>query len=311
LVAFLLGTVREPDDQRIEAHLQTCATCQAAFHCLSGESGLTDRQRRTPGRPSSAPEGRTVRSGGSEQPPDSAAYPFLLPPVRPDEIGRLGNYRVLRLLGRGGMGFVFEAEDLALGRAVALKVLRPELKDPEGWQRFLREARLLASIKHDHLVTIFQAGQEGDAVFFAMELLEGESLQARLERGPQPGIEEVSRIGREVAAGLAILHERGLLHRDLTLGNVWLEAPAGRVKILDLGLARSVKEDAPLTRVGTIMGTPGFMSPEQARGRPTDARSDLFSLGCVLYWLCWKKTRPTGPGRPGRWPTGSWPSSRA
>src|SRR5262245_35452512 len=100
-------------------------------------------------------------------------YPFLLPPANDDELGRLGNYRVLRLLGRGGMAYVFEAEDISLGRRVALKVMKPEMNEVDGWQRFLREARTMAAIKHDHLVTIYQAGQDGEAVWFAMERLEG------------------------------------------------------------------------------------------------------------------------------------------
>jgi serine/threonine protein kinase len=224
--------------------------------------------------------------GDSPSPAPTVVFSFLHPPVEPDEIGRLGGYRVLRLLGQGGMGLVFHAEDLALQRAVALKVMKPELAADGGWERFLREARALAAIKHDHLVTIYQAGQDGSAAYYAMELLSGETLAARLRRDPRPPLREVLRVGRELADGLSFIHASGLVHRDLKPANIWLEWPHGRVKILDFGLARPVQADGQLTQPGQVVGTPAFMSPEQAWGQPVDGRSDLFSLGCVLYELC-------------------------
>lgn len=214
------------------------------------------------------------------------AYPFLLPPVEPDEIGRLGNYRVLALLGRGGMGLVFRAEDLTLRRPVALKVMKPDLEaGMRGWQRFLREARLMAAIKHEALVTVFQAGQEGDTVFLAMELLEGSTLEDWAARNSRPPVKEILRLAREIAAALVVIHCHGLVHRDIKPANLWLEAPHDRIKILDFGLARFV-DDQSLTQTGSILGTPSFMSPEQARGDPVDSRSDLFSFGAILYYLC-------------------------
>jgi len=218
-------------------------------------------------------------------------YPFLLPPVQPDEIGRLGNYRVLRLIGQGGMGFVFQAEDLALCRPVALKVLNPDLdRSVCGWARFLREARAMASIKHESLVTVYQVGQEGDVVYLAMELLQGESLEDWLARVDQPKPVAILRVAQEIAGGLVAIHRHGLLHRDIKPANLWMEE-GGRVKILDFGLARFIDDDAALTKSGTILGTPHYMSPEQARGEPVDSRSDLFSFGGVLYYLC-TGTRP-------------------
>jgi serine/threonine protein kinase len=220
-------------------------------------------------------------------PPVKRSYRFLLPPVEADEIGRLGNFRVLDPLGEGGMAYVFRGEDLSLRRQVALKVLKPNLDAaPEAWERFLREARITASIRHDHLVTVFHAGQEGSTCFFAMELLEGEPLDARMDRAPAPSMREVLRIGREIATGLSVIHAHELIHRDIKPSNLWLEAPDGRVKILDLGLARPVHGETTLTQTGLVVGTPAFMSPEQARGDPLDARTDLFSLGAVLYALC-------------------------
>ena len=217
----------------------------------------------------------------------SGPYRFLRPAERDDELGRLGNYRVLKLLGRGGMAFVFLAEDLALHRQIALKVMKPDLeRDPTANQRFLHEARLLASIKHDHLVTVYQVGEDGKIVYLAMELLQGETLECRIERSGPPRSPEIVRLAREMATGLGVIHKHGLIHRDIKPSNLWLEEPGRRVKLLDFGLARRVDDDARFTQSGNIVGTPAYMSPEQARGGNMDARSDLFSLGGVLYHLC-------------------------
>jgi serine/threonine protein kinase len=277
LEGYVLGTLSPPQKLRVKNHVGQCDACQTALRGLSPEAPTRIRED------DSAWEVR-IQSG-----PDLTAptrYPFLLPAVGPDEIGRLGNYRVLRLLGQGGMAFVFLAEDIALGREVALKVMKPELQELGGWERFLREARLLAASKHEHLVTIYQAGQQDNVNYFAMELLQGESLADRLDRSPRTPVAEILRLGREIASGLGFLHGKGLLHRDVKPANIWLEEPHGRVKILDLGLARPVREVTGLTRPDLIVGTPGYMSPEQARGEALDARTDLFSLGCVLYETC-------------------------
>ena len=211
---------------------------------------------------------------------------FLDPPRADGELGWMAHYRVVRPIGEGGMGLVFQAVDTHLLRPVALKVIRPELADVQGAKdRFLREARAAAAIKHDHIVTIYQVGQQREVAFLAMEFLQGVSLQRWLERGKSPSIDLALRIGREVASGLAAAHRIGLIHRDIKPGNIWLEAPNGRAKILDFGHARAIREDVEITHAGTILGTPAYMAPEQARGEPADASSDLFSLGCVLYRL--------------------------
>jgi len=215
------------------------------------------------------------------------SFPFLAPPDGPGEIGWLAQYRVLELCGEGGMGYVFKAEDTQLQRLVALKVMKPDRTDDlPSRTRFLREARATAAIKHDHIVTIYQVGQDRDACFLAMEWLEGKSLERWLRAGNRPTAAQVLRVGREIAAGLAAAHARGLIHRDVKPGNIWLEMPTGRIKLLDFGLVRALNEDIRLTQYGIIVGTPAYMSPEQARGEPVDHRSDLFSLGCVLYELC-------------------------
>jgi WD40 repeat protein len=202
---------------------------------------------------------------------------------------------LLRVLGAGGMGVVFQAEDPQLQRLVALKAILPNQGASESArERFLREARAAAAIKHDHIVTIYQVGEDGGTPFLAMEFLEGESLEDRLRREGRLPVAEVLRIGREVAEGLAAAHERDLIHRDIKPANIWLESPTplapagrgrkgGRAKILDFGLARAMGTASHLTQEGTIVGTPAYMAPEQTTKQRVDARCDLFSLGCVLY----------------------------
>jgi serine/threonine protein kinase/regulation of enolase protein 1 (concanavalin A-like superfamily) len=229
------------------------------------------------------PEAGLALSGRSD-----GARPFdvLNPPRAEGELGWLAHYRVQSLIGEGGIGLVFLAEDTELARPVALKVIKPEMADASHVRsRFAREAQATASIKHDHIITIYQVGRDNDTLFLAMEFLQGLSLQAWLERGRKPSVAIVLRIGREIAAGLAAAHRHHLIHRDIKPANIWLEAPAGRVKILDFGMARSERDDVHITQSGTVMGTPTYMAPEQARGEPVGPGADLFSLGCVLYRL--------------------------
>ncbi len=219
----------------------------------------------------------------------------LLAPARGgNELGWLGPYRVLKILGHGGMGVVFHAEDPQLGRAVALKAILPRYaSNRNARERFIREARAAAGLKHDHIVAIYQVGEDRGIPYQAMEYLEGQSLDQYLKRKKRVPLPEALRIARDIASGLAEAHGRGLIHRDIKPANIWLEKKketaaglaAVRVKILDFGLARDAKEDTNLTQMGTIVGTPAYMAPEQAKGHPVDHRSDLFSLGCLLYKL--------------------------
>jgi tRNA A-37 threonylcarbamoyl transferase component Bud32 len=208
-------------------------------------------------------------------------------PRRHDPPEQIAQYRILASLGAGGMGLVYLAEDAELQRRIALKVMHPHLaRDPSGRLRFLREARAAAAIQHDNIVTIFQVGQHDDIPFLAMQLLEGETLAAWLDRVDRPPLNEIVRIGAEIAAGLHAAHRAGLIHRDIKPDNIWLEARDRRVKLLDFGLARTTAQDTSLTHSGSILGTPAYMSPEQATNEACDHRSDLFSLGTVLYRLC-------------------------
>jgi serine/threonine protein kinase len=223
----------------------------------------------------------------------SGQFPFLTSGGNTNELGRLGPYRILKVLGEGGMGVVFQAQDSTLERLVALKVMKPEASSSEvARKRFHQEARAAASIQHDHIVTIYHVGEDNGTPYLAMPFLAGESLESRLGRRNRLSVTEILRIGREVADGLAAAHARGMIHRDIKPANIWLEDLGPdippRVKILDFGLARVGGDQFQqhLTRTGFVMGTPGYMAPEQARamGR-IDHRCDLFSLGCVLYHM--------------------------
>lgn len=277
-----------------------CPKCQQTILSLAAPPEVTEHKTLPPApdpapvASKNSPEARTI-AGSSPGPldeetlgglpePSNDLTAFLAPAQEPDELGRLGPYRVLRVLGAGGMGVVFRAEDPRLQRPVALKAMLPKLAVTESAkQRFLREARAAAAIKHDHIVTVYQVDEDRGIPFLAMEFLEGEPLDQRLKRENKLSVPEVLRIGRELAEGLEAAHGRGLMHRDIKPANVWLEGKKARTKILDFGLARENTSEAQLTQVGTILGTPSYMAPEQAQGLPLDHRCDLFSLGCVLY----------------------------
>jgi eukaryotic-like serine/threonine-protein kinase len=203
---------------------------------------------------------------------------------------------VLKVLGHGGMGAVLLAEDTKLERRVALKIILPEYaRNPTARERFLREAKAAAKIEHDNVVTIFQVDEERGIPFIAMELLKGDSLDAYLTKHGELSIGPILRIAEEIVDGLQAAHAAGLIHRDIKPANIWLESPKGRAKILDFGLAREENAVNPMTVTGVAVGTPKYMSPEQALGEKVDARSDLFSLGVLLYRLCAGREPFNGP----------------
>ncbi len=235
------------------------------------------------------PTGTGSDTGGPSSPAPNASTP-----------AKLGLYRILSELGRGGMGVVYRAEDTALRREVALKVLAPSLTaDSKAKARFVREARAQAAVEHEHVAVIHQVAEQDGVTYLVMPLLKGMTLHAAIKANPRPPLIEVIRISREIAEGLAAAHAVGLVHRDVKPANVWLEGKRLRVKVLDFGLARAAgtnEAKAPsaqadddanisMTHAGAIIGTPSYMSPEQARGDAVDTRTDLWSLGVILYQM--------------------------
>jgi serine/threonine-protein kinase len=212
-----------------------------------------------------------------------ATLDFLETSENVASLGRLGPYEVTEVIGRGGMGVVLKGFDIALNRYVAIKVLAAELATSgPARKRFAREAQAAAAVVHDHVVAIHAVDENGRLPYLVMPYIAGRSLQDRIDRDGPLAVTEILRIGMQIASGLAAAHAQGLVHRDIKPANILLENGVERVKITDFGLARAV-DDASLTRSGVIAGTPLYMSPEQTRGEPLDHRSDLFSLGSVLY----------------------------
>ncbi|MGA9752525.1 MAG: serine/threonine-protein kinase [Acidobacteriota bacterium] len=208
---------------------------------------------------------------------------------------RLGPYEMLAPLGAGGMGEVYKARDTRLGREVAVRVLPARFaQDWERLRRFEQEARAAAALNHPNILVLHDLGTHDGTPYIVTELLEGESLRQRLNGGPIPPAKAVE-LGIQIAQGLAAAHEKGIIHRDLKPENLFITKD-GRVKILDFGLARLASPagegvvpdsqaptaEAP-TREGTVLGTPGYMAPEQVRGLAVDHRADIFALGCALY----------------------------
>ena len=208
-------------------------------------------------------------------------------------------YSLERELGRGGMGTVYLARDIRLDRPVALKILLPEFATQAGLRdRFLRETRTAASFSHPNIVPVYAVEESADHLAYAMGLVEGETLTERVARaGPLP-VRELVRIVKDVAHALAYAHGRGVVHRDIKPDNVMLERATGRALVLDFGISRSMTHAAPtssnLTRVGEVVGTPEYMSPEQASGDTVDGRSDLYSLGLTAYYAATGQTAMTG-----------------
>lgn len=318
LLRSLQGLLPWDDNERVAVHLETCQSCQETVATSTTRDSLIDALRRTDllltrlatddrqqiqqiidrvqqeQHLFDVPLGRTAMAAASLLAADSVsatqadsaatAFPFLVRSEHAGELGMLGRYRLLRELGQGGMGIVFEALDPNLNRKVALKVMKPELARNElAWKRYLREAQLAASLDHLNIVTIYEVNTEHALPYLAMQLLQGESLQTRLDRESSLPPLECIRIGREVADALEYAHRRQLIHRDIKPANIWLDADRGRVKLLDFGLARPIETDVQLTESGTLVGTPAYLPPEQINGEGVDQRSDLYSLGAVLY----------------------------
>ena len=299
LKVLLNDTEDSAEFRSASIHVESCSRCQQRLLVLSGDQTLLQEVRETlqacgETEPyhSASPSSVVISIEGNSDDNDIGAecepvsLEFLSPPRHPEMLGRIGRYELERMIGSGGMGIVLKGFDTELHRVVAIKVLKPHLAhNGAARRRFAREAQSAAAVVHEHVIPIHDVLTEGDTPYLVMQYVPGESLQARVdERGPLDA-KEVLRIARQVAAGLGAAHSQGVVHRDVKPANILLEESVDRVLISDFGLARTV-DDATLTRTGVVAGTPHYMSPEQASGQPVDHRSDLFTLGSSIYFMC-------------------------
>lgn len=296
LCILLKGDESSHEYQSALQHVDSCSACQVRLEQMAAESGLWQE----------AQEVLTTRDvpAADDVAGDRLAFPLnrspiawsesmakslLSPPSHPEMLGRIGRYEVERFIGSGGMGVVFKAYDTELNRPVAVKLLTPYLaENGSARKRFAREARAAAAVVDEHVVAIHNVEPGEDPQhppFLVMKYIAGGSLQQRLDRDGPLDVCEILRIGMQTAKGLAAAHAQGLIHRDVTPSNILLDEGVDRALLTDFGLARA-EDDACLTRSGFHPGTPHYMSPEQVRGEAIDGRSDLFSLGCVLYAMC-------------------------
>ena len=226
------------------------------------------------------------KGGGGEVSLDTKGGPKR--DAAPDPlVGRkIGQYKIVKKLGQGGMGAVYQAEHLALGRVVALKILPPKMaeEEPDAVERFKREARSAAVLEHPNVVTTYAVGSEGKHHFIELQLVDGESLQERLEREGKLPLAEATRVVLDTARALEAAHAQNIVHRDIKPANIMLTRE-GQVKVMDFGLAKDVAAATQLTMSGHIMGTPHYMSPEQCEAQPLDGRADIYSLGATYYHL--------------------------
>lgn len=263
----------------IARHLETCPRCRETLADLGGSPDWWEDARRC------LSDHEDEAACLDEQPARAVDLSFLDPPIHPEMLGRLDRYDVEGLVGRGGMGVVLRGYDSDLHRSVAIKVMAPEwAASMPARRRFAREAQAAASVAHENVVPIYNVGADAKQPFLVMQYIPGMTLQSWVRTHGPLDSATILRVAGQLAEGLSAAHRRGLVHRDVKPGNVLVGENIDRVWITDFGLARAA-DSITLTRTGVIAGTPHYMSPEQARGEPIDQRSDLFSLGCVLYFL--------------------------
>lgn len=296
---FLANDLSDAEQAAFERHLDGCAACCTELQKRTADVAIWENVRRFLN--SSGSEGHdashddalshpraTRESDFADPPPIANVDPlprldFLGATDDPRMVGRFAGYEISGVVGCGGMGIVLKGFDSALNRYAAIKVLSPHFASSGASRlRFAREAQAAAAVVHDNVIAIHGVSEFNGLPYLVMPYVKGISLQKRIDRGGPLSIEEILRIAMQTARGLAAAHDQGLVHRDIKPGNILLPENVERVVITDFGLARAA-DDASLTRSGVIAGTPQYMSPEQARGDGVDCRSDLFSLGCVMY----------------------------
>ncbi len=291
---YIEGQLSPDAEAALESHLDCCVSCRRAIDDSAAEGAWwNEASRFLPVDEWDGTASQTyidsVSSGGENaRVQDGASIvrrlsPWLDATDDPRMLGRFGGYEIAGVIGEGGMGVVLKGHEPALNRYVAIKLLAPHLaSNGAARQRFSREAQAAAAVLHENVIAIHRVDQSQGLPYLVMPFIGGVSLQKRIDQeGPLP-LAAILRIARQIAAGLAAAHAQGLVHRDVKPANILLERGVERVTLTDFGLARTV-DDATLTRSGVIAGTPQYMSPEQARGEAVDGRSDLFSLGSVMY----------------------------
>ena len=290
---FLQQKLSDEEQTAFELHLDDCHDCRRRLEATAAGDDIWSGVRDSLQGQQLPPDG--LRSGdsaldsatGGDASFSHATVLKLLAPTDDDRmLGRLGTYEVMGVIGSGGMGVVLKALDAALNRYVAIKVLAPHLgSSGAARKRFSREAQAAAAVVHDNVMEIYGVADVEGLPYLVMPYVRGPSLQRRLDDEGPLALVEILRIGMQAASGLAAAHAQGLVHRDVKPANILLADGVERVKLTDFGLARAA-DDASLTKTGIIAGTPQYMSPEQSRGESVDQRSDLFSLGSVLYAMC-------------------------
>jgi eukaryotic-like serine/threonine-protein kinase len=304
LLQILERAADNTQNDPVQAHVESCTVCQRQIENLAASpefwrqaSTLTGRDTLGDTVAALSDPGLSAFLSGSERQPgegagnaDSAddifpAHSLFSRPVHPEMLGRLGNYDIEYEIGRGGMGVVYKAFDADLNRPVAIKIMSPLLAGRGvARERFAREARAAAAILHPNVIAIYGVATTDKVPYLVMPYIKGPSIEQLVEEhGPVPEHDLVC-FAMQMAAGLAAAHAQGVIHRDIKPANILIENGVGRVVITDFGLARAESE-VSMTQTGWFAGTPAYMSPEQARGYEVDSRSDLFSLGSVMYYM--------------------------
>ncbi|MEM9409840.1 MAG: serine/threonine-protein kinase [Planctomycetota bacterium] len=301
LKKFIRGELAVPQIEVFQDHLSQCGSCIETVENLKIDDTFVDLTKKAVqhtddqeigdrkwidqmiGKAKSwKREGLTMVSENPSLDRAAEVQRLLRDPLVEGDLGAIDQYRLLELIGAGSTGIVYLGLDTVLDRNVVIKILRPSLGEPAR-QRFMAEAKATAALNHRNVVTIYEVGSDGPLSFIAMQWLPGQTLEQKLDCEESLSVEETKELIGQVASGLAAAHEQSLIHRDIKPANIWIPDGAEPAKILDFGLVRVNDEDPQLTCTGMIAGTPCFMSPEQSRGDRLDARSDLFSLGCVMY----------------------------
>jgi serine/threonine protein kinase/Flp pilus assembly protein TadD len=287
---FLDRTIGDAELSEFESHLSGCDDCRRQLESTVASDQMWSEMRESLRGEHSTASGLLPSDSdatGEDAISSQATVLKLLTPTDDDRmLGRWGTYEVMGVVGTSGMGVVLKALDTALNRYVAIKIMAPHLgASGAARKRFSREAQAAAAVVHDNVIEIYGVAESAGLPYLVMPYVRGPSLQRRLDDEGPLAVAEILRVGMQAAAGLSAAHAQGLVHRDVKPANILLADGIERVKLTDFGLARAA-DDASLTRTGVIAGTPQYMSPEQARGEPVDQRSDLFSLGSVLYAMC-------------------------